>query len=225
MPHWGQFRLRSIELDAAATVTPFEDTRPRWTIYGSSISEHPEARSPVHTWPAVVARACGLNLTCLGFAGECHLEPMVARMIRDLPADYITLSVGINIYGNASLNVRTYRPAIIGTVCTIRERHPDVPIAVVSPIFCPDAEVSPNAVGFDLQIIRAETAQAVQALQAHGDRAVHYVDGLDIISGDEADLRDQPHFIHPTSAGYEALAQNFLMRVMSAVFGLPGGST
>ena len=171
MPHWGPFGLRSIELDDGATVAPFKGTRPRWTTYGSSISEHPEARSPAHSWPAVVARACDVNLTYLGFAGECHLEPMVARIIRGLPSDYIPLSVGINIYGNASLNVRTYRPAIIGTVRTIRERHPDVPIALISPIFCPDAKTSPNAVGFDLRTIRAETGQAVEALQAHGDAA------------------------------------------------------
>ena len=33
------------------------------------------------------ARTHNLDLTCLGYGGQCHLDPIVASMIRDLPAD------------------------------------------------------------------------------------------------------------------------------------------
>jgi lysophospholipase L1-like esterase len=163
-----------------------------------------------------VAREHGLNLTCLGYGGNCHLEPMIARMIRDLPADFISMKVGINIQGNGSLNLRTFGPAIIGFIEIIREKHPDTPFVVISPIFSPPREETPNAVGFNLQGMREEVAAAVSAIQAHGDSNVHYVDGLKLF-GPEYDhlLPDQ---LHPDAQGYKVLGQNFLREVAAPLF-------
>ena len=133
LPQIGTFRLRSLILSDGASLMPAEDTRPRWITYGSSISHCGEAASPAYTWPAIVARTHGLNLTCLGYGGNCHLEPMIARMIRDLPADFLSMKVGINIQGGNTLNERTFRAAIIGFVQIVREKHPDTPFAVISP--------------------------------------------------------------------------------------------
>ena len=89
LPQFGSFQLRNLEIDDGATLQPFADARPQWVTYGSSITQCRTAASPTQTWPAIVARQHGLNLTCLGYGGQCHLDAMVARMIRDLPADYI----------------------------------------------------------------------------------------------------------------------------------------
>ena len=85
LPQFGKFQLRSLEIGDGATLEPFTDTRPRWITYGSSITQCRTAASPTQTWPAIVARTHGLNLTCLGYGGQCHLDAMVARMIRDTP--------------------------------------------------------------------------------------------------------------------------------------------
>ena len=106
-----------------------------------------------------------MDLTCLGYGGNCHLEPMIARMIRELPADFLSMKVGINIYGSDSLNVRTFQSAIIGFVKIVREKHPDTPFVVISPIFSPPRETTPNAVGFTLEDMRQEVAEAVQVLR------------------------------------------------------------
>ena len=74
LPQFGEFRLRGLAMAANATLTPDEDNRPRWITYGSSITQCRTAASPSQTWPAIVARAHGLNLTCLGFGGQCHLD-------------------------------------------------------------------------------------------------------------------------------------------------------
>lgn len=116
LPQFGTFRLRSLEIVPGASLTPFMDPRPRWVTYGSSITQCHDVASPTQAWPAIVAREHGLNLTCLGYAGQCHLDPMIARMIRDLPADYLSICVGINIYGAASLSSRTLGPAILGFI-------------------------------------------------------------------------------------------------------------
>ena len=216
LPQYGQFRLRYLELSSGVVVAPYEDRRPRWVTYGSSITHCRTAARPSETWPAIAAREHGLNLTCLGYGGQCHLDPMVARMIRDLPADFLSMKVGINIYGSGSLNARTFRPAVIGFVETVREKHPDTPFAVISPIFSPPRESTPNAVGFTLAAMREEVADAVEALKAHGDRSICYVNGLDLFGPEHADLL--PDELHPDAQGYKVLAKNFLGKVSQSVF-------
>jgi hypothetical protein len=217
LPQFGVFRLRSLSVAAGAAVALIEDACPRWITYGSSITQCRTAASPTGTWPAIVAHAHGLYLTCLGFGGQCHLDPMIARLIRDLPADYLSICVGINIYGAASLSTRTLGPALIGFIRTIRERHPQTPFAVVSPIYSGPRETNPNAVGLTLQAIREEVAEAVALLRAAGDGNLRYVNGLDLLGVDAAHL--MPDDLHPDAEGYRLLARRFLEQVARPVFG------
>ena len=216
LPQGGMFRLRGLTLSEDAGLTAAEDRRPRWIVYGSSITHGRGAASPTHTWPAVVAREWGLHLTCLGYGSNCQLDTMVARMMRDLPADYLTMKVGINVYSVNGLSPRTFRPAIIGFVQIVRERHPDVPFAVVSSILSRPREDTPNAVGFTLRMMRDEMAEAVAALRAHGDRHVHYIDGLRIMGPEQADLI--PGEAHPSAEGYVVMGRRFLEHVARELF-------
>ena len=216
LPQGGTFRLRGLTLSANAGLTAAEDRRPRWIVYGSSITHCRGAASPTQTWPAVVARERGLHLTCLGYGSNCQLDTMVARMMRDLPADYLTMKVGINVYSVNGLSPRTFRPAIIGFVQIVRERHPDTPFAVVSSILSRPREDTPNAVGFTLRTMRDEVAEAVAALRAHGDRHVHYIDGLRIMGPEQADLI--PGDAHPSAEGYVVMGRRFLEHVARELF-------
>lgn len=220
LPQFGRFRLRSLELSDGASIDSLADRatgqRPRWITYGSSITQCRAAESPTQTWPAIVARGRGLDLTCLGYGGQCHLDPMVARVIRDRPADFLSMCVGINVLGSGSLNARTFRPAIIGFVQIVREKHPETPLAVMSPIYSPPRETTLNAVGLNLMLMRDEVSAAVSALQAHGDRNIHYIDGLRVFGPDLAHLL--PDQLHPNAEGYKVLGENFLREVASTVF-------
>jgi len=216
LPQFGDFRLASLEIAAGASIAPAVDNRPRWITYGSSITQCRTAASPTRTWPAIVARARNYNLTCLGYGGQCHLDPMIARMIRDLPADYLSICAGINIYGAASLGPRAFVPALIGFVQILRERHPATPLAILSPIYSPPRETTPNAVGFTLQAMRDAVAEAVALLQSRGDQYVHYVDGLRVFGTDLGHLL--PDDLHPSAEGYQIMGQNFLKEVADVVF-------
>jgi hypothetical protein len=216
LPQFGELRLRWLDLPDGSTLEPDEDPRPRWVTYGSSITQCRTAASPTETWPAIVARERGLNLTCLGYGGQCHLDPAIARLIRDLPADYLSICAGINIYGAASLGPRSFGPALIGTVQTVREGHPDTPLALISPIFSPPRETVANAVGFTLEAMRDEVAGAVEALRAHGDSNLHYVDGLRLFGPDLADRL--PDDLHPDAEGYRRLGASFLREVVGPLF-------
>lgn len=206
--------LRSLGVPDGALLEPVTDHRPRWITYGSSITHCGAAHSPARTWPATAARIGDLALTCLGYGGQCHLDPMIARMIRDTPADIISLKVGINIQGGSSLSLRTFKPALIGAVQIIREKHPDIPIAVISPIISPPRETTPNLVGLSLTMMREELADAVARLQsATGDRNVHYFNGLDLFGIDLA-ADYLPDLLHPNGDGYEIMGRRFAQQVL-----------
>ena len=83
-------------------------------------------------------------------------------MIRELPPDYLSLKLGINVHNAASMNIRTFRPAVIGFVHIVREKHPDTPLVVISPIFSPPRETTPNAAESTLTQMRVEVAEAVR---------------------------------------------------------------
>ncbi|HRU06465.1 MAG TPA: SGNH/GDSL hydrolase family protein [Candidatus Brocadiia bacterium] len=216
LPQMGQFKLKSLELNPGASIAAARDRRPKWVVYGSSITQCATAQSPLYTWPAVVARAMGYNLTCLGYGGNCHLEPMVARMIRDLHADYLAMCVGINIYGNGSLSPRTYREALIGFVKIVREKHAGKPFVVMSAIISPPRETVENRVGFTLEQMRQVTKDAVDLLRAHGDKKLYYINGLDILGPAEAGLL--PDNLHPNAEGYRLMGQRFAAQAAQKYF-------
>ena len=56
LPQHAEFRLRGIEFSDGATISPFEDSRPKWVTYGSSITHCRTAESPSLTWPAIASR-------------------------------------------------------------------------------------------------------------------------------------------------------------------------
>lgn len=210
------FRLRSLELSLGSAVYPNFDSRPRWITYGSSITQCSNVDSPTQTWPSLVARACGLNLTCLGFNGQCHLDVMIGRMIRDTPADLVSICVGINILYQESLSPRTFGPAIVGFVQIIREKHPDIPMIVMSPIWHEPYEKRANRLGFTLPTMRDEVCAAVERLKAHGDRHIRYVDGLMLLASKNGHLL--PDGIHPSVDGYRLIAKNFATYALADLF-------
>ena len=164
----------------------------------------------------MVARARDFNLTSLGYGGQCHADPFIARLIRDRPADFISVKLGINIYGAASLGPRAFRPAVLGTIATIRDGHPHTPFAVCSPIWGRDRETTPNAVGLTLEQIRGEVAEAVEAFKRRGDDHIYYIDGLKLF--DESLAEYLPDNLHPDATGYVRMGENFLREV----FGVQG---
>lgn len=204
--------VTSLAIDEGATRSLIPDDRPRWITYGSSITQAKDAASPAQTWPALVARRQKLHLTTLGYSAQCHMEPMMARMIRDLDADFISLCIGINILGGASYSARTFKWAAIGMVKIIRERHPEIPIVVQSPIFAPDREITENVVGLNLVKMREELQDAVSRLQDQGDDKLYYLDGLKIFGSEHIDYL--PDRLHPNADGYRIMADNFEKYVM-----------
>ncbi len=217
-----------VSLGADAPLHPARAAdRPHWVHYGSSVSHGMEADGPTGTWPAVAATAAGLRLTNLSFSGNAVLDPFVARSIRDLPAELISLKLGANIVDAACMRRRTFLPAVHGFLDTIREGQPDTPILVLSPISCPVLEDCPGptvpdpvtglrrsvgdpaetALGaLTLSAVREELELLVRQ-RARTDRALSYFDGRRLLGPAEtAALHDG---LHPDAAAHHRMGSRF----------------
>jgi len=212
--------------DGAVVAPPRPDARPKWIHYGSSISHCLEAEHPHGVWPVVAASLADVNVANLGLGGQCHLDQFIARIIRDSDADMVSMKVGINVVNLDSMRDRAFLPAFHGFVDTVREGKPDVPLLVVSPIYCPGHEdghgpsmraesgvYSRERPGFlstgalTLRRIRELLAGAVEARRSAGDANIHYLDGLSLFGPDDAG--DLPDLLHPNREGYARMGARF----------------
>lgn len=227
LPQGAALRLLDLRTDGHVSPPLASEAAPRWVHYGSSISHCFEASRPTGAWPAVAARLAGVDLQSFAFAGQCHLDPFVGRMIAAEQADFISLKLGINVVNGDTMRERTFVPAVHGLLDTIRERHRDVPILLITPITCPAAESHPGptvlgsdgrfgvidrspalAVGsLDLQRIRQLEVEVVAARRAAGDEHLHLLQGPELFGPD--DVADLPDGLHPNSDGYRRMGERF----------------
>jgi lysophospholipase L1-like esterase len=205
-----------IDVNDNAQIEPYDDTRLRWVTHGSSITHCADAESPTGTWPGVAARLADIHHTNLGYGGHDHLDVVVARTIRGLPADFITIKAGINAYGSGSLGLRTFRSSLLAFVRIIREKHEVTPLLIVSPTYIPRYDtvpLEPNIQGMTLPQWREEVAECVETLSSYGDAHVRYMSGLSLIGeGDAHLLHDN---VHPNAEGYQLMGHRFHELVLS----------
>lgn len=239
LPHDEVTELVALRSDAA--LFPVADSgKRRWVHHGSSISQGSNTTHPSGTWPAVAAARAGLDLLNLGYSGNALLDPFAARTIRDLPADLISLKIGINLVNKDLMRLRAFGPAVHGFLDTIREGHPSTPLLVVSPIFCPIHEALPGPSVYDMEalaegrlsfkaggsadevgqgkltlgLIREQLREIVRQRTAGGDANIRYVDGLELYGPNDNLRLPLPDQLHPDAASHRLIGERFagLMR-------------
>ncbi|MET3897365.1 hypothetical protein ABIB57_001302 [Devosia sp. UYZn731] len=224
-----------IALRTNAPVHAIDDSgRKVWLHHGSSISHGSNATNPTGTWPVIAASRADVSLVNLGFGGSALLDPFTARTMRDIPADLISLKLGINLVNTDLMRLRAFGPAVHGFLDTIREGHKTTPILLVSPILCPIHENTPGPSAPDLPAlaqgqlrfqaagnaadiaagkltlgtIRMHLAQIVEH-RAATDPNLHYLDGLALYG--EADIAQfpLPDALHPDAATHQLIGDRF----------------
>ena len=229
------------ELVALRTDAPLEEVggppRRRWLHHGSSISQGSNAASPSTTWPALAARAGGVELTNLGFGGGALLDPSTARVLRDTPADLLSVAVGINLVNTDAMRLRAFVPAVHGFLDTVRDGHPDAPLLVVTPLLCPIHEDTPGpsapevdpatgqvrfratgdpaerAAGrLTLRVVRDALTAVVEQRRSE-DPHLHLLDGLTLYGKGDAATLPLPDRLHPDAATHRLVGERFAEQV------------
>jgi hypothetical protein len=224
-----------IDLRANAAITSLTATgKLKWLHHGSSISQGSNAASPSGIWPVVAAELAGVDLLNFGLSGNALLDPFTARTMRDLPADLISVKIGINLVNTDLLRLRAFVPAVHGFLDTIRDGHPDTPLLVISPLYCPIHEDTPGPCLFDvnalsegrllfraagkrsdirqgkltLQIIREQLQTIVEQRRA-SDPHLHCLDGTQLYGPDDNARLPLPDELHPDAATHQLIGERF----------------
>ena len=231
LPHYERLELVGLRADAPVRPLPRRKT---WLHYGSSVSQGSNATHPTDTWPVVAARAAGLDLINLGFGGSALLDPFVARTMRDIPADVISLEIGINIVNADLMRRRAFGPAVDGFLDTIRDGHPDTPMVVASSVYCPIHEKTPGPGAFDpeafaagrlafhatgdpdevaagrltLEVVREDLRRIVDRRRSE-DPHIAYLDGLALFGPGDHEREPLPDRLHPTAAAHALIGARF----------------
>lgn len=228
-----------VALRADAPVRPAPDDRPAWVHHGSSISQGSNAATPAGTWPAVAARLGGADLRNLGLGGSALVDPATARVIRDAPADLISVALGINVVNLDGMRRRTFEAAVHGFLDTIRDGHPDTPLVLVTPIFCGIHEDTPGPGAFDVAALAAgqvrfvatggddlangrltlrvvRDALATVAGRRADDPHLHLLDGLALYGAADAEEHPLPDALHPDAATHRLIGERFAARAFAA---------
>jgi lysophospholipase L1-like esterase len=210
-------------LSADAPVRPVRSHSARWLHYGSSISHGSDLTDPRAPWPQQVARALNLDLVNLGFAGNAMLDPFVARVIAEAPADLVTLKIGINLVNGDAMRSRTFIPAVHGFLDQIRAGHPTAPLAVITALACPIHEhttgptrqASPGMAGAtpreipsgDGSLTLSRTRELIsKVVETREDSALYLIDGLGLLTPEDGHLPDN---LHPDEIGHSLIASRF----------------
>ncbi|MDT9685885.1 SGNH/GDSL hydrolase family protein [Streptomyces sp. TRM76323] len=233
LPHDETTELVALRTDAPVEPAP-DSGRRVWLHHGSSISQGSDAATPTTTWPALAASLGGVELVNLGLGGSALLDPFTARVLRDTPADLISVKIGINLVNTDLMRLRAFTPAVHGFLDTIREGHPTTPLLVVSPLLCPLHEDTPGPSAPDfsslstgrlrframgdpaerasgkltLGVIRDELARIVEQRAAR-DPNLHHLDGRALYG--EADFAELPlpDGLHPDAATHRRVGERF----------------
>ena len=229
LPYSEVTELVGLRTDAPVAPLPHRGRRV-WVHHGSSISHGSSAGSASTTWPALAAAAGGAELVNLGLAGSALLDPFTARTMRDAPADLLSVKIGINLVNLDLMRLRAFGPAVHGFLDTVREGHPDAPLLVVSPIWCPMHEDTPGPSAPDLSdgvrfvalgdpaeratgkltlaVVREELARIVAERAGH-DPHLRYLDGRALYGAADHDDLPLPDHLHPDAASHRLMGERF----------------
>jgi hypothetical protein len=177
---------------------PKPASRPRPVVfYGSSITQGGCAENPGLSYTAILGRSLNLDFVNLGFSGAGLGEPAVAEAVAEIEAEAYVL----DYWANPSTEV--YRDTLPGFVDTLRKRHPRTPILITGPFWFP-SEAASASLHAQQEAKRKIARDFVAARRKAGDRALVFVDGLDMLSRSQGSgLVDG---VHPNSLGFQHCA-------------------
>ncbi len=182
LPLYKPVTIAELNLDVDARLEPaaaYAIAKPV-VYYGSSITQGGCASHPGGSCQAMLERRLNADFVNLGFSGSGLGEPAVAEAICELEPSCVVL----DFWGNPSST--QYAAALPAFVDILRKKWPRLPILVTSPFYFPAQETN-ESVAREQSAKRSTTREFVQQRRKNGDRWIVFVDGLKMLSKEQAD--------------------------------------
>jgi lysophospholipase L1-like esterase len=200
LPETGTIRITGVE-PSGGTIEP-APSRPRWVVYGDSITQGWSVTAPGSSFTSRVARTLDLDAVNLGFAGSARGELPTTELVAHARPDLVTLAWGTNCWSQIPVDGPYIRAHMGMYLRALRRSLPETPVLVVSPILRPAAEDTPNAVNATLAELRGGVELAVEdLLESDPRQPLALLPGAGLVDAEQ--LVDG---IHPGDSGHAAMA-------------------
>jgi hypothetical protein len=171
--------------------------------YGSSITQGTGTSRPGMAYSNILSRRLNINIHNLGFSGQAKGEPKMAEYIAGLEMSAFIYDYDENAPTAEHLQA-THEPFFR----IIREKHPDLPIIMLSRPSIPSRNARHNP-------FREVVMNTYRNAVAAGDKNVWFIDGTRYITengGDDCILDG----IHPNDHGYMIMA-NQIQKILEGI--------
>lgn len=199
LPWCKQMLLQQVELDDGAFIEPIR--KKKLLMYGDSITQGYSATRPAYRMAAYLAAALDMEECNRAMAGSVFM-PEVAACRDTVSPDLITVAYGINDWyrGNTAEEFYENCSRFLENIC---RNYPAVPIFLISPICCLNAEPDKPHCAFE------EVGQQI-ALASKAFAQVTFISGEALMPRDESLFFDG---LHPNDKGMAVYAENLIAQL------------
>ncbi len=185
--------------EGAALLAPSEYTISKPIVYyGSSITQGGCASRPGTSYQAFISRRYDADYINLGFSGNGRGEPCMAEYIAG-----IDMSLFVYDYDHNAPTVEHYRQTHEPFFKIIREKHPELPIVIMTR---PKAKHLLNTAELERLDIARETYDNARAA---GDKNVYFVPGYELV--DSVGYDGTVDGTHLTDLGFFFIAERLVL--------------
>jgi len=214
LPLYNGLKIKAIGTNTNATIkkhSPFAIPKPV-VFYGTSITQGGCASRAGMSYQAILCRNLNLHHVNLGFSGNGKGEKEVADAVAEIDASCFVLDFMANNKNWETLE-KVYEPF----VRTIREKHPTIPIILVTRIYAARESSLLGSHEF-IEAKRDVIRKTYKKLIAEGDKNLSLIEGYSLLGPNEADgLVDGSH---PNDLGFQLMADR-LATIIAKILKLP----
>ena len=175
------------------------DSHKKIVIYGTSITQGGCASRPGLSFPNILSRRMKREFLNLGFSGNAFGEIEVARLVARI--DNVQLFV-LDYEANGGTNGKL-ELTLKDFIETIRTKHPDTPIVVMSRIKYLFDDLNPN-LNKRRGAIRIFQKNVVKQMSRNGDKFIFFLDGSKLTGKDYHEYTVDG--VHPNDLGFMKIA-------------------
>lgn len=166
-------------------------------IYGTSITQGGCVSRPGMAYPNIISRKLDAQFVNLGFSGNGKGEPALANLINQI-SDVSLIILDYEANAGETI-VNTLDPFIT----ILREKHPDLPILVMSKIRYASASEGSSAYK-SLMSNRDFQKKLVEEKKTAGDKNIYFLDGSTVLGNDYYECTVDG--VHPSDLGSKRIA-------------------